>query len=194
MNKCQDILFFVFVEYANNLQGQKRPERIHHATLHYTTLHYTTLHYTTLHYTTLHHTTLHVCMSACLHVCLLAPPAFFSAAFSPSPFVLRQFALHDGAPCARNRQIAFFLLLSVGGRPSVALPGLGLARSCMIRAYPGASHAGASPPSPFLPYLTLALSVSKMIWARSLLLYIHNTGLLWCLVITCSCGGWDACA
>ena len=61
--------------------------------------------------------------------------------------------------------MAFFLLLSVGGRPSVALPGLGLARSCMIRAYPGASHAGASPPSPFLLYLTLALSVSKMIWA-----------------------------
>ena len=153
---------------------------------------YTELGYTT-HYTA-RSTCLNDCISACLHVCLLAPPAFLSAAFSPSPFVLRQFVLHVGAPCARNRQIAFFLLLSVGGRSSVALSGLGLARSCMIRAYPGASHAGASPPSPFLPYLTLALSVSKMIWARSLLLFIHSTGLLWRLVITCSCGGWDACA
>ena len=49
-------------------------------------------------------------MSACLHVCLLAPPAFFSAAVSPSPSVLRQFVLHVGVPWARCRQIAFFLL------------------------------------------------------------------------------------
>ena len=129
-------------------------------------------------------------MSARLHVCLLAPLAFFSASFSPSASFLRQFVLHAGAPRARSRQIAFFLGLSVGCWPLVAPTGLGLARSCMIRAYPGASHAGASPPSPFLLYLTLALPVSKMIWARALLFYIHNTGLLWCLVITCSCGGW----